>query len=64
LFWFCLSDMENSTSLGVGVLSTGPLAITHTFLILTTWWQGNQKGTIFQLNFSFQFNNSDKRKQS
>ena len=51
LFWFCLSGMENSTSLRVGVLSTGHLAIAHIFLILITWWQGNQKGTIFQLNF-------------
>lgn len=62
LFWFCLSGMENSTSLRVGVLSTGHLAIAHIFLILITWWQGNRKGTIFQLNFSFQFNNSEKKK--
>lgn len=64
LFWFCLSGMENSTSLRVGVLSTGHLAIAHIFLILITWWQGNQKGTIFQLNFSFQFNNSEKKKRT
>lgn len=61
LFWFCLSGMENSTSLGVGVLSIGHLAIPHIFLIVTTWWQENPNGIIFQLNFAFQFNNSERK---
>lgn len=63
LFWFCLSGMENSTSLRVGVLCTGHLAVAHIFLMLITWWQGNLKDTSFQLNFSFHFNNSEKKEK-
>ena len=61
LFWFCLCSMENSTSLGVGVLSIGHLAIAHIFLILITWWQGNPNGIIFPV--AFEFNNSERKTQ-
>lgn len=61
LFWFCLCSMENTTSLGVGVLSIGHLAIAHIFLILITWWQGNPNGIVFPV--AFELNNSERKTQ-